>query len=318
MTMPAAARRRKPRPLPRRVRPVQNEITVSFVRRLARANQIRPDELIKHLNAWMSTSGRDISVSPQSLADASGIDVRHLLQALPLLEVQAPVSEEELREPREPSERRMSAELRPACRRCMAAKGIFTAVTVLAWTDTNLCLRHQLWTGHGVTSVEDQADIAGIPEIGQAQTRLSRLSRRRGSQEIWYSYETAEAIIDWSSREASSQTARQERLRRLLAGSATGRLPRSYDYACYYPEVVAILGVLTSPYWRRIAGSLDPGDSLRLYHHVAANGLSRGDPSQNTPLRGWIAKLRADTLRRQNSNLAQHNDKMIEFLLSST
>ena len=76
--------------------------------------------------------------------------------------------------------------------------------------------------------------------------------------------------------------------------------------------------VLTSPYWRRIAGSLDPGDSLRLYHHVAANDLSRGDPSQNTPLRGWIAKLRADTLRRQNSNLAQHNDKMIEFLLSST
>jgi hypothetical protein len=318
MTTPAAARQRKGRPLPRRVRPVQNETTHSFIRRLANANHIRADKLVEHLDAWMNTNGRDISISPQNLADASRIDVRPLLRALPQLQVQAPRNEEELLELQEPSARRMSAELRPACRRCMAAKGIFTAVTVLAWTDTNLCLRHQLWTGHGVTSIEDQADIAGIPEIGQAQTRLDRLSRRRGSQEIWYSYETAQAIIDWSSREASSQTARQERLRRLLAGSATGRLPRSYDYACYYPEVVAILGVLTSPYWRRIAGSIDPGDSLRLYHHVAANGLSRGDPSQNTPLRGWIAKLRADTLRRQNSNLAQHNDKMIKFLLSST
>ena len=76
--------------------------------------------------------------------------------------------------------------------------------------------------------------------------------------------------------------------------------------------------MITSPYWRRMAGSLDPGDSLRLYHHVAASGLSRGDPSQNTPLRGWIAMVRAKTLREQNSGLAQHGDKTIGFLLSST
>lgn len=315
---PPADRRRKGHPLPRRVRPVQNETTYSFIRRLAHANHIRADKLIEYLDAWMNTNGRDISISPQSLADAARIDVRHLLRALPQLQVQAPRSEEELLELREPSARRMSAELRPACRRCMAAKGIFTAVTVLAWTDTNLCLRHQLWTGHGVTGVEDQADIAGIPEIGQAQTRLSRLCRHRGPLDIWYSYETAEAVIDWSSREASSLTARQERLRHLLASSATGRLPRSYDYACYYPEVVGILGVITSPYWRRIAGSLDPGDSVRLYRHVAASGLNRGDPSQNTPLRGWIMKLRAETIRQRNSNLAQHDDKRNGFLLSST
>lgn len=318
MTTPAAARRRKGRPLPRRVRPVQNETTYSFLRRLAHANHIQADKLIEHLEAWMNTNGRDISISPQNLADAAQIDVRCLLQALPQLQVQAPRSQEELIEPREPSVRLMSTELRSACRRCMAAKGIFTAVTVLAWTDTNLCLQHQLWTGHGVTSIEDQAGIGGIPEIGQAQTRLSRLCRRRGTRDIWYSYETAEAVIDWSSREASSLTARQERLRRFLAGSTTGRLPRSYDYACYYPEVVGILGVITSPYWRRIAGSLDPGDSVRLYRHVAASGLSRGDPSQNTPLRGWIMKLRAESIRQRNSDLAQHDDKRIGFLLSST
>jgi hypothetical protein len=91
--------------------------------------------------------------------------------------------------------------------------------------------------------------------------RFSRLCRRRGPRDIWYSYETAEAVIDWSSREASSL------------------------------------------YWRRIAGSLDPGDSLLLYRHVAASGLSRGDPSQNAPLRGWVMTLRAETIRQRNSNL---------------
>jgi hypothetical protein len=320
MTTPAAARRRKRRPLPRKVRPVQNEITVSFVRRLARANHIRADKLIDYLDAWMNTNGRDILISPQDLADAARIDVRHLLQALPQLQVQvqAPRDENELLEPYEPPARLTSTELRLACRHCMAVKGIFAAVTVLARTDTNLCLRHQLWTGHRVTTIEDQADIAGIPEIGQAQARLSRLCRRRGPRAVWYSYETAEAIIDWSSREPSSQTPRQQRLRGLLASSATGTLPRSYDYACYYPEVVGILGVLTSPYWQRIAGSLDADDALRLYHHVAANGLSRGDPGQNIPLRGWITKLRAETIRRQNSNLAHDNDKRTRHLLPST
>jgi hypothetical protein len=280
MTTPPADRRRKGRPLPRKVRPVQNEITLSFVRRLAHANHIRADKLIDYLDAWMNTNGRDILISPQDLADAAGIDVRHLLRALPQIQVQAPVDEDELLEPYQPPARLTSTELRLACRHCMAAKGIFTAVTVLARTDRNLCLRHQLWTGHGVAAIEDQADIAGIPEIGQAQARLGRLCRRRGPRGVWYSYETAEAIIDWSSREPSSQTPRQERLRGLLVSSATGTLPRSYDYACYYPEVVGILGVLTSPYWQRIAGSLDADDALRLYHHVAANGLSRGDPPQ--------------------------------------
>jgi hypothetical protein len=196
MTTPATARRRKRRPLPRKVRPVQNEITLSFVRCLAHANHIRADKLIDYLDAWMNTNGRDILISPQDLADADGIDVRHLLWALPQLQVQAPLDEDELLKPYEPPARLTSTELRVACRRCMAVKGIFTAVTVLARTDTNLCLRHQLWTGHGVSAIEDQAGIAGIPEIGQAQARLSRLCRRRGPRGVWYSYETAEAIID--------------------------------------------------------------------------------------------------------------------------
>jgi predicted trehalose synthase len=51
----------------------------------------------------------------------------------------------------------------------------------------------------------------------------------------------------------------------------TGKLPRSYDYVAYYPEVVGIFSVLASPYWRQMAGSGATDDTLRFYHQVAAN-----------------------------------------------
>jgi len=286
MTTAAGTRRQERRPLPRQVRPVQNETTVSFVQRLAHANHIRADDLTEYLNARMTTSGRHIRVSLQILADAAGIDAGHLIHALPQLQagparsgiVPSPVT---------------SAEVRLACRRCMAGRNIFSAVTVLTWTDQNVCLRHQLWTGHGVTTIEDQADVTGMPEVGRAQARHQRLAHQHGLWRVRDCYETAERTIDWSSRESSSRTARQERIRRFLAASRTGTLPRSYDYASYYPEVVSVLSVLASPYWQRMAGSGDTDDALRFYRQVAANCLTTGTPRQNTPLRNWIVELRA-------------------------
>lgn len=286
MTTAAGTRRQERRPLPRQVRPVQNETTVSFVRRLAHANHIRADDLTEYLNARMITSGRHIRVSLQMLADAAGIDAGHLTHALPQLQagparsgiVPSPVT---------------SAEVRLACRRCMAGRNIFSAVTVLTWTDQNVCLRHQLWTGHGVTTIEDQADLTGMPEVGRAQARHQRLARHHGLWRVRDCYETAERAIDWSSRESSSRTARQERIRRFLAASRTGTLPRSYDYASYYPEVVSVLSLVASSYWQRMAGSGDTDDTLRFYRQVAANGLTTGTPRENTPLRNWIVQLRA-------------------------
>jgi len=286
MTVAAGTRRQERRPLPRRVRPVQNETTVSFVQRLAHVNHIRADELAEYLNARMTTSGRHINVSPQVLADAAGIHAGNLIQALPQLQTR-PTRSGIIPAPA------TSAEVRLACRRCMAGRNIFSAVTVLTWTDQNVCLRHQLWTGHGVTTIEDQADVTGIPEVGRAQARHRRLARHHGLWRVRDCYETAEKTIDWSSRESSSRTARQERIRRLLAASRTGTLRRPYDYASYYPEVVSVLSVLASPYWQRMAGSGDADDALRFYRQIAANGLTSGTPRENTPLRNWIVELRA-------------------------
>jgi TniQ len=284
MTTTAGTRRRERRPLPRPVPPVQNETTVSYIQRLARANHIRADELAEYLDARMTTSGRHVSVQPQVLADAAGMDVSHLLLALPQLQAG----------PKAAAAHVTSSELRLACRRCMAARNVFSAVAVLAWADQNVCLRHQLWIGHGVTSINDQADVAGMPEVSRSQARHQRLARHHGLRRVRDCYKTAESTIDWSSREPSSQTARQERIRRLLAVNRTGSLPRSYDYAAYYPEVVGILSVLASPYWQRIAGSGDPDDALRFYRQISANGLTNGTPRENNPLRNWIVELRAE------------------------
>ena len=250
MTTTVGSRRRERRPLPRQVAPVQNETTVSYIQRLARANHLRTDELAEYLDARMTTSGRRIGVQPQVLADAAGMDISYLVLALPQLYAWPGVAAAHL----------TSAELQPACHRCMAAKNIFSAVTVLTWTVQNVCIRHQLWTGHGVTGINDQADVSGLPEISRAQARHQRLARRHGLWRVRDCYETAESAIDWSSRDPSSQTARQERIRRLLTTNRAEALPRSFDYAAFYPEVVGVLSVLASPYWQRMAESGDPDD----------------------------------------------------------
>lgn len=286
-TTAAGARRRERRPLPCQVRLVQNETTLSLIQRLAQANHIRADHLAGYLNARASTSGRYITVAPQVLADAAGIDASHLIRALPQLRPR-PAGRGE--NPADITD----AEARLACRCCMAAKNIFSAVTVLAWTDRNVCLRHQLWTGHGVTIIGDQADVTRMPEVSRAQTRHLRLARNHGLRSVRDCYATAENIIDWSTSNPSSLTARQERIQRLMAASSTGALRRSYDYASYYPEVVSVLSVLASAHWQRMARSADPDDTLRFYRQVAANGLTNGTPRYNTPLRNWIAELRAE------------------------
>jgi TniQ len=285
MTTAAGTRRQERRPLPRQVRPVQNETTVSFVQRLAHANHIRADDLTEYLNARMTTSGRHIRVSLQILADAAGIDAGHLIHALPQLQagparpgiVPSPVT---------------SAEVRLACRRCMAGRNIFSAVTVLTWTDQNVCLRHQLWTGHGVTIIEDQADVTGMPEVGRAQARHQRLAHHHGLWRVRDCYETAERTIDWSSRES------------FISGSKTGghtAIPGRQSYRYVAPLLRlrlllprsrqrpqrACLTLLAADgrgrRYRRRAPLLPPGCGQRPYHRHStgehpAPQLDRGTP----------------------------------------
>lgn len=282
----------KLRPLPRRALPVQDETLRSYVGRLASANHIRAHELIGYLNPKLAGSHgivRRVNITLDALTVVSGIDAINLAHALPEIRSQFG-DQESLRvlgrtTAGEPNKQRR------ACRRCLAAKSITTSVRIWARQDQNVCLRHHLWISQGVNDPEDQVDVTDFPEISQAQIRHSNLIRRHGHQRVRHFYWTAEKIIDWSSN-VPSPTARWERKRWFFTRERARTLPWSYDYAAYYPEVVDVLSVLTSPYWRRMTISDNPTDEERFYRQIAANGLTNGEPARNTPLNKWVSSHR--------------------------
>jgi hypothetical protein len=284
----------RPRPLPRRVTPVQDETLSSFLRRLALANHIRGDELLAYLvirlrKPWAPARSPDVSL--HALSVLSGHTPLRLAHALP--EIRPQLADQSALRVLGRTTVNGPNTTRPACRRCMAAKGITTTVTVWARQDQNVCLRHQLWIGQGVVRPEDQVDVADLPEIGRAQTRHRNLARRHGLGRVRYFHPAAEKIIKWSA-EFPCDTGRWNRRRHLFIRENAERLPWSYDAAACYPEVVALLSVLASPHWWRMALSDNPADRQRFYRQTAANGITHGEPERNRPLNTWIDRHRQD------------------------
>jgi hypothetical protein len=189
--------RTKPRILPRRVSPIQDETTASYVSRLAAVNHLDPWILISYLDrgpvAGRWTQQR-FNVPLAALAAASGLLPAQLAYALP--DIRSQLAELETlnlvgrTQTGEPNYRR------PACRRCMAAKNISRAVPIWMRPDHNACLRHQLWIGQGVREPEDQVEIADLPEISQAQIRHRNLIRRHGHKRVGFFYRDAQEAID--------------------------------------------------------------------------------------------------------------------------
>lgn len=284
----------RPRPLPRRVTPVQDETVSSFLRRLAQANHIHSDELRDHLvirPSEPSAPTRHLDVSLYALAVTSGHTPVCLAHALP--EIRPQLADQAALRVIGRTTASGPNTTRPACRRCTAAKGIATMVTVWARQDQNVCQRHQLWTGQGVNTLEDQVDVADLPETGWAQTRHRNLIRRHGLGRVEHFHPAAEEIIRWSAH-FPSDAGRWARRRHFLTREKTDRLPWSYDSAACSPEVVALLSTLTSPHWRRFVLSDNPAHRQRFYCQIAANGLTQGSPQRNTPLNKRINSQRRD------------------------
>lgn len=192
------------RPLPRTVRPVLGETTVSYVVRLATENHLTPMTLFRYLGqglyappAHQHVLGCNVLLNPAAtrrLAAAAQRPVGDLQRALPDLTF---AHEQHLALPTDrPAVRwRNRYHQTTACVTCMSRRGI--RVPVLTYRPAPLdriCLRHGIWLDG------PQIDVNPLPEVLAAFRGYRRFCRRHGTdQPVMHAAETI--VRDWYQRQ---------------------------------------------------------------------------------------------------------------------
>ncbi|SCG72476.1 TniQ family protein [Micromonospora inositola] len=275
------------RRLPRRVPPVHDETLESYIGRLAANNHLSRDHLVDYLTTTKRHDRRrNQLVSLDSQASVSGFAAASLAHALPEMRLRLP--EREARPFIGQTVAGQPNRQRPWCRLCAAAKGIIGQVTIWARCDYSVCIRHQLWVGRGVWHPHDQLDVSDFPEITRAQVRLRRRIRRLGHARVSFYYLDACEVEHWVSRDPLALSPHNDRMKRLFAREQAESLPLSYVYAAQYPEVVNILTVISSPFWRRMALSRQIEDRERFHDEIDRKTKPSGIARGNRRLRTWI------------------------------
>ncbi|WP_130510007.1 TniQ family protein [Krasilnikovia cinnamomea] len=270
------------RSLPSRPRPIDHETLTSYLQRLAAANHLAPATLVHHLHGrWAPTA----SVNVERLAAAVEMPERFLRYALPELRN---AYEHAVMNKAGRNVDLIQTNIRPACRLCMAARGILQRVHRWTAPEHNVCLRHGLWIGTPQHDLEDvhQPEISLEPEIAAAQKRHLNLHRRYRRPAVTSAYTEASAVCAlWATRNAypDRRTRRAQQLNR----DTTGGVNRAVAAAAIYPDVVALTSLLASSHWRALAGQ--PASlalfcaevSRRIGHHYEPGGSQE-------PMARWI------------------------------
>jgi hypothetical protein len=152
-----------PRPLPRTVIPVPGEYFLDYIGRLAEANHLEfgeltgalddPAAILYHPDGWKRhEQERLAAVAGQPLAR-----IARLYWPDPRVYLRDPEGFHQM--------------LRPACRWCIARRGITGPVACHLPPHHTVCRRHRLWTGPSARSHAAQLDVSQLPEILRAQRR---------------------------------------------------------------------------------------------------------------------------------------------------
>jgi hypothetical protein len=238
------------RALPRSCRPAQDETTGSYLLRLAAVNRIPGADLISYLTASTSLSTAQVSLT--ALAVASGHPPLTLAYALPELRAQHPDYQAMTLHGRTlPSAPNI---VRPACRRCAAARHGTGRIDIWYRHEQNICLTHQLWTGPGANQPHDQPDLAAAPDITRAQAHHLHLIRRHGRHIVHTAYDTAR--IAWRNAARGRRGMPDILLRDLPLPAGFGhqdwpaRPADPVHAAVSYPETVTLTGLLLTLRWQ--------------------------------------------------------------------
>lgn len=275
-------------PLPRTVSPFHNETVASFLHRLADANHLPADQLLSLLEI-RRTSKTPISTLLEPLATAVGLPSRTLKLALPeFLDPDAPGSPGAIGRPRSTLH---TAIQRPACRHCIRAAGIAPPVTCWTTHDRNVCLRHRLWIGDGITRIDEQVDIARLPDTLKAQRRHRNLITRHGRRWVRNAYRSARKIYFSWLQETADPFDLLDTARRILA-DGTGEPPSGELTLSmvFHRQVVALTGLLAAQEWEYHAVST--GHITWLVEQITARNILLGYvPKERTdPLIQWVER----------------------------
>lgn len=285
---------RPARPLPLRARPMKNETVVSFVARLAAANDFPASLLLRTIGDCvpgkhvLDRDARMNAAALDRLAVLSRTPAEHLRRALPTLRtapqyIPLPTGR--------PALRFFRGDPRPllACRICTLQHG---PATPIAWEYRTahrfVCLAHCQWIDKA-----PHLDLRAAPEIVTAQIQYAELADRinyestcKGLAASW------QMTFRWlkERRHPILLTRWTERAAALgAAGQVTG--------CVRFPEVVRLMEVIADPEWRRHVAMVEPYDLKSFYRHTArrlgieADAFTTGN-GVTDPLAEWVRILR--------------------------
>jgi hypothetical protein len=264
--------------LHRTVKPFHRETVRSYLERLAVINKV-PVRCLIRPSHWVTTSLN----LPELLAVLCGRPLEDLHLAFPELAM------------------RVKAELPAAepsgsawaCRRCAARTGLDHPVRIwLAGENTQLCIRHKLWTGQGVQSPRNQFDLAHLPHVVEAQIRYDKLARRRGTRTSEKALHLCRRFVRKLANSGGGLATTDPRLRRYIGSDAWERETQYSPLRCaasfpYEGEAVALL---TSLHWRSRILSHDEQDRASFMTEFHRH-IPLGPPSRTTRELGWTRQL---------------------------
>ncbi|WP_175412366.1 TniQ family protein [Streptomyces sp. TRM64462] len=285
---------RPARPLPLRARPMKNETVVSFVARLAAANDFPVSLLLRTIGDCvpgkhvLDRDARLNAAALDRLVVLSRTPAEHLRRALPTLltapqYVPLPTGR--------PVLRFFRGDPHPllACRICTLQHGPATPV---AWEYRSLnrfvCLSHHRWIGEG-----PHLDLRSAPEIVAAQVQYADLAARIGHNATYKALTTSWQMTFRWLREKRHPALISRWTTRAATLGADRQLPGSVRF----PEIVQLMEVTGDPDWRRHVAMVEQPDLRIFYRHTARrlgiepDAFTTGN-SQSDPLAEWVRILR--------------------------
>lgn len=277
------------RPLPRPVRPYQDETTRSYIRRINNANMLKPGELIKTMRRerrpWMYDLATWNNTRPDILA-----------LAMPQLANRHPDPKLRPKLIGRPTRTTHSA----ACHHCTLARGAGPYVEVYTTHDRVICPDHGLWIGAGVSTIADQFNIDASPEITAAWHHHKNLIARHGHAQVRRAFHVS-SVINWSWYDQFQHfSAAMDIYETLTTGHPRHAISPALVAAAIYPSIVTLTAAIASPRWRYIARSPHPGVFLdRVSNEITDGWTPQGafDPLRHWMETNWTAEFRgSDTI----------------------